>query len=65
VGEALAAKYGLKYFECSAKSGAGVEQLFDTVARDISTLLFNQDKVETGHKITKIVVKKQSGCCLH
>jgi Ras-related protein Rab-8A len=64
-GEALAAKYGLKYFECSAKSGTGVEQLFDTVARDISTLLFNQDKVETGHKITKIVVKKQSGCCLH
>lgn len=64
-GEALAAKYGLKYFECSAKSGAGVEELFETVARDISTFLFNQDKVENVKGATKLVAtsKKKSSCC--
>lgn len=65
-GEALAAKHGLKYFECSAKSGVGVEELFGEVARDISSLLFSQDKVENvkGVTVTKsggVIMKK--GCC--
>ena len=33
--EALAARHGMAYFETSAKTGANVEELFATVAREL------------------------------
>jgi Ras-related protein Rab-8A len=67
-GASLAAKYKLKYFECSAKTGAGVEELFGAVARDISSGIFKADRVETqlGSGITStnaVTVKGSGRCC--
>jgi small GTP-binding protein len=65
-GEALAARYKLKYFECSAKTGDGVDAIFETVARDISTLLFKEDKVENIYKLSTkaaAITTPKKGCC--
>lgn len=34
-GEELAAKFGMKYIETSAKSGDGVEQAFDSIIQQV------------------------------
>lgn len=63
-GAALAAKYKLRYFECSAKTGTGVEELFDCVARDVSKGIFKADRVENkAMTIQKEVVDKKPKCC--
>jgi Ras-related protein Rab-8A len=63
-GAALAAKYKLRYFECSAKTGAGVEELFERVARDVSSGIFKADRVEHhATTIQKAGVDKKAKCC--
>jgi Ras-related protein Rab-8A len=68
-GAALAAKYKLRYFECSAKSGAGVEELFERVARDISSGIFKSDRVENKATVSAPLAEQKEGdkkskCCL-
>jgi Ras-related protein Rab-8A len=63
-GAALAAKYKLRYFECSAKTGLGVEELFSCIARDVSSGIFKADRVEN-HMTTiqEEVAYKKLKCC--
>ena len=63
-GAALAAKYKLRYFECSAKTGAGVEELFERVARDVSTGIFKADRVEHMYKGVKNSAAKVDRNCV-
>jgi small GTP-binding protein len=62
-GAALAAKYKLRYFECSAKTGLGVEGLFSCIARDVSTGIFKADRVEHMYESVKnSAAKVDRGC---
>jgi small GTP-binding protein len=47
-GKALAAKYNIQFFECSARSGEGVETLFHTLAKNISSIITS--KIDTPPK---------------
>ena len=60
-GEKIADEYGLKYFECSAKTGENIEQAFKEVAKKILENFSNVEEKET----TKLKNKKnqKKGCC--
>jgi len=65
-GEALAQKWGAKIFrEASAKTGHGVEAVFEDVARDLTTAQF----ADTGNTTGVVNVagdgnsEKKKGCC--
>jgi len=69
-GRKLADKYGIPFFETSAKSGINVEETFMTIARDIKNKILlnettqgndNKKITNSGHDDNKQT--KKSGCC--
>ena len=60
-GEKMAASYGLKFFECSAKTGENVEEIFKDI---VTKTVENFSKVEE-KEATKLKNKKgqKKGCC--
>ena len=60
-GEKIADEYGLKFFECSAKTGVNIEQIFKEVAKKILENFSNVEEKDT----TKLKNKKgqKKGCC--
>ncbi len=65
--QALADKYGIPFFECSAKAGIKVPESFETIARQVATRISAED----GSKPTGGATIKPSenpgggggGCC--
>ncbi len=65
-GKALAAEYGIKFFETSAKQNTNVDEAFMSIAKDIvDRLKVNPDHYgSTGGAIFVNEAKKEkSGCC--
>eukprot|EP00658_Telonema_sp_P-2_P003658 TRINITY_DN11369_c0_g1_i6.p2 TRINITY_DN11369_c0_g1~~TRINITY_DN11369_c0_g1_i6.p2 ORF type:complete len:141 (-),score=41.24 TRINITY_DN11369_c0_g1_i6:517-939(-) len=65
-GEALAQKHGAKIFrEASAKTGHGVEAVFEDVARDLTTAQFAENT--TANNTVQVSggnsTEKKKGCC--
>ena len=60
-GEKMAASYGLKFFECSAKTGENVEEIFKDI---VTKTVENFSKVDVKES-TKLKNKKgqKKGCC--
>ena len=60
-GEKMAASYGLKFFECSAKTGENVEEIFKDI---VTKTVENFSKVDE-KEATKLKNKKgqKKGCC--
>ena len=60
-GEKMAASYGLKFFECSAKTGENVEEIFKDI---VTKTVENFSKVDET-EATKLKNKKgqKKGCC--
>ena len=60
-GEKIADENGLKFFECSAKTGENIEQIFKEVAKKILENFSNVEEKDT----TKLKNKKnqKKGCC--
>ena len=60
-GEKMAASYGLKFYECSAKTGENVEEIFKDI---VTKTVENFSKVEE-KEATKLKNKKgqKKGCC--
>ncbi len=74
-GRALAAEYGLKFMECSAKSALGVDEAFITLAKDIKARLIDNEGGDGAAEPKATVLsgdalkeggaagEKKSGCC--
>jgi len=56
----LATKLGIPVFETSAKTGAGVEELFEALAKK---LLNSEVTTQKGESLEKLTKTEQSGCC--
>ena len=68
-GRKLADKYGIPFFETSAKSGINVEDTFMTIARDIKNKILLNETTQGNNDTKKISAaddskkKKEGGCC--
>lgn len=73
-GEALAAEYGIKFIEASAKSNEGVDDAFIMLAKDIKARLIDTEAESgSGGQGASVLsgddlagggeAKKESGCC--
>lgn len=73
-GKALAAEYGIKFMEASAKSNIGVDDAFINLAKDIKARLIDTEESSSSKDAGATVLsgddlaaggaaKKESGCC--
>ena len=63
-GEKLAKKYNMTYFECSAKSGLNVDEIFSKIAEVVSERLFYLLNDNKHIKIKKeIEIENKKKCC--
>jgi len=66
-GEAVAAEYGMKMFECSAKTNVGVESAFLCLTKDVKARLEaggnGRTKAETVSVSPDNSHKSSKGCC--
>lgn len=60
-GKDLADSYGIKFFETSARNGAQVQEVFETMTRDI---MDGFKRREAQRKAMQSTVKMDSGSCL-
>lgn len=64
-GEGLAAKYKIKYFECSARSGEGVDVIFRTLANDIAYSIITKTTTSDNCDISTVNISPvpNKKCC--
>ena len=64
-GKQLAQSYGFPYFEASAKSGEGVEEVFDFLVSKVYTYVQDEDsqKGRNSFSLSKLETKKKKKCC--
>jgi len=62
-GQELAAEYGIKFFETSAKNNINVEEAFNTIAVDIKHRLDSNALAQTNASVKLNSSREQKGCC--
>ena len=63
-GKKIAEEFNISYFETSAKSNIGVEEVFTHLVKEVDTLYMNEHKEEVVNKtLTTQKAKKKRKCC--
>ena len=64
-GKKIADEFKIPYFETSAKSNIGVEEVFTYLVKEVDTIYMNEHKEEVGRKtvLNKKTKNKKKKCC--
>ena len=64
-GKKIADEFKIPYFETSAKSNIGVEEVFTYLVKEVDTIYMNEHKEEVGRKtvLNQKTKNKKKKCC--